>query len=263
MTETLTSESRKREAFLALKLWLVFIIVLTLANGTILFLLGIDMHGWTYSTAKSLIFAPVIYCGLFLIAPLILVKGSKTVRQPIFIISLAVATVTITLWVIFPFAAAFVLGVLILLHWRYDLSGLGFQSKGWKGDAGAVLLIGFFYLLSVLPKFSISSISLADGLWTGLRRLFANPASTTENLFYFGFLTERLSYKTGRWLTPPIIGAMYTIHEMSNPEYWYGGVSFVFIFIGVTLFAAVYLWRRSTVVLWLGDGLGRFISRLS
>jgi hypothetical protein len=59
-----------------------------------------------------------------------------------------------------------------------------------------------------------------------------------------------------------VIGAMYTAHEMSNPEYWYGGVSFVFIFIGVSLFAAVYLWRRSTVVLWLSDGFGRFISQL-
>jgi hypothetical protein len=55
---------------------------------------------------------------------------------------------------------------------------------------------------------------------------------------------------------------MYTAHEMSNPEYWYEGVQFGAIFIGVTLIAALYLWRRNIVALWLGDGLIRFVSRL-
>jgi hypothetical protein len=59
---------------------------------------------------------------------------------------------------------------------------------------------------------------LQAALLTALDRLFANPASSVENLFYFGFLTERLSYRTGKWLTPLLIGLMYTAHEMSNPE---------------------------------------------
>jgi hypothetical protein len=96
----------------------------------------------------------------------------------------------------------------------------------------------------------------------GVNRLFANPASTVENMFYFGFLSERLSYKTGKWLTPLVIGAMYTAHEMSNPEYWYANMNFVFTFVGITLLTAVYLWRRSIVAIWLGDGVGRFLTRL-
>jgi hypothetical protein len=95
-----------------------------------------------------------------------------------------------------------------------------------------------------------------------LHRLFANPASTVENLFYFGFLTERLSLKAGRWLTPLLIGLMYTAHEMTNPEYWYEDMNFLLPFVGVAIFAFIYLWRRSVVAIWLGDGLYRFVSNL-
>jgi hypothetical protein len=60
MVENAHSENKKREPRLALELWLVFIVTLVLANGTIPFALGIDMHAWTYSVTKSLIFAPWI-----------------------------------------------------------------------------------------------------------------------------------------------------------------------------------------------------------
>jgi len=39
-------------------------------------------------------------------------------------------------------------------------------------------------------------------------------------------------------------------------------VQFGFVFVGVTLFVLIYIWRRSVVVFWLGDGLGRFLSRI-
>jgi len=39
-------------------------------------------------------------------------------------------------------------------------------------------------------------------------------------------------------------------------------VVFVTIFFGVTVSAAIYLWRRSVVVIWCGDGLQRFITTL-
>ena len=52
---------------------------------------------------------------------------------------------------------------------------------------------------------------------------------------------------------------MYAALEMSNPEYWYGGMAFGFVFVGVAIWAALYLWRRSAVVIWLGDGLYRFV----
>jgi hypothetical protein len=53
---------------------------------------------------------------------------------------------------------------------------------------------------------------------------------------------------------------MYTAHEMSNPEYWYGGTSFVVILVGVSLMAILYLWRRSAIPMWLGEGLGSFLT---
>jgi hypothetical protein len=89
------------------------------------------------------------------------------------------------------------------------------STRGWRGDIVAILLMGVLSLVPVLlpgpHPFTPGNATLA-----ALDRLFANPASTVENLFYFGFLTERLLYKT-KWLTPLLIAAMYTIHEMSNP----------------------------------------------
>ena len=52
------------------------------------------------------------------------------------------------------------------------------------------------------------------------------------------------------------------LHEMTNPEYWYEGMRFFPVWVGVAIVAFVYLWRRSVVVIWLGDGLGRLLSRL-
>ncbi len=63
-------------------------------------------------------------------------------------------------------------------------------------------------------------------------------------------------------MTPVLIGLMYMLHEMTNPEYWYEGMRFFLVWVGVAMTAIVYLWRRSVVVIWLGDGLGRLLSRL-
>jgi hypothetical protein len=52
---------------------------------------------------------------------------------------------------------------------------------------------------------------------------------------------------------------MYTLHEMSNPEYWYNGTPFAVEFVGITAIAILYLWRRSVIPVWLGDGLGKFL----
>ncbi len=49
---------------------------------------------------------------------------------------------------------------------------------------------------------------------------------------------------------------------MSNPEYWYGSMSFALVFVGVALWTVIYLWRRSAIVIWLGDGLYRFVMAL-
>ncbi len=68
---------RSRQAFL---LWGIFFVLAVIVNGTIPFMLGVDLHAWTQSTIKSVLFAFVFYTVLFLAVPLILIKGWKTVR---------------------------------------------------------------------------------------------------------------------------------------------------------------------------------------
>jgi hypothetical protein len=207
------------------------------------------------------IFDWVFYAGLFLVLPLVLVKGWETVRQPAFLIPLLAACFGIGLHHFFHYATALVLPVLIYLHHRFDLSGLGFRSSGWKGDLAAVLIMGG---LSLLPLFFPGNhvFSPEKAALAAVDRLFANPASSVENLFYFGFLTERLLPKVGRWGIPFLVASLYTLHEMSNPEYWYGGLSFTFVFIAIGVAAAIYSWRRSLVVTWAGDILSRFVTQI-
>jgi hypothetical protein len=251
-----------RQAKQALLLWCIFFVVLILFNGTIPFALGIDLHAWTQSAVKSVLFAFIFYAFVFLAVPLILIKSWGIVRQPGFLFPLCLAMLGITFSHYFWPGVAVSVMVLAYLHRRFDLSGYGIRSKGFGADLIAVLLMGILGLIPVLMRRSFSGLSLAPALTAALTRLFANPASSVENLFYFGFLTERLSYGAGKWLTPPLIGLLYTAHEMSNPEYWYGGMSFALIFVGVSLWAAIYLWRRSAVVIWLGDGFYRFVLNL-
>jgi hypothetical protein len=246
----------------ALILWGVFIIAAILINRTVPFMLGKDMHAWTASPIKDVLFNIISYSGLYLVVPLLLTKKWETIHQPAFFLPLILAILAMTLRTyIRPVAAISVL-LLAYLHWRFDLSDLGFRSRGWRGDLIAILLMGLLGSMRLL--FSPDTFSFAPrAAFLGmLDRLFANPASTTENLFYFGFMAERLSSKFGMWWTPLIIGLMYVVHEMTNPEYWYEGVFFPIIFIGVTLFAMIYLWRRSVIVIWLGDGLERFLNIL-
>ncbi|HMA07689.1 MAG TPA: hypothetical protein VKP68_07505, partial [Ramlibacter sp.] len=165
----------------------------------------------------------------------------------------------ITFWRFLRWGPALAIPVLAYLHWRFDLSGYGLRWHGWKGNLLAVLVMGLLGLVPLLIQRAGGPPAVGSAAADALRRMFANPASTVENLFYFGFLTERISYRLGRWLTPLLIGLMYAAHEMSNPEYWYGGAAFGFILVGVALWAVVYLWRRSAVVIWLGDGLYRFV----
>lgn len=246
----------------ALFWWGVYFAVTVLINGTLLFLLGWDLHGWSYSAGKDLLVNLLVYSGLFLVVPLILTKGWDTVRQPGFIVPLLIAILAMTLRTYYRPVSVLAVLVLIYLHWRYGLSELGIRSSGWQGDLAAVLIVA---ALTLVPRFTQPlslSFSLLPALQTALDRMFFNPATTTEYLFYFGFLAGHLYGKLGKWWTPLLVGLMYTAHEMSNPEYWYEGVQFGFVFVGVTLFVLIYIRRRSVVVFWLGDGLGRFLSRI-
>lgn len=255
-------DTNRNPARQVLIVWGVFFVINILINGSIPFALGADLRAWKESSISNILFGFVQYAMMFMVVPLILIKGWETVRQPAFLIPLCIAIVAITFALVYRGVMAIAVLVLAYLHWRFDLSEYGIRSHGWKGDALVVVMIGFIYSVPSLLRLTSPSFDFAPALMAGLDRLFANPASTVENLFYFGFITERLSQKTGRWLTPFLIGAMYAAHEMTNPEYWYEGMNFVLVFIGVAVYASIYLWRRSVVAIWLGDGLGRFISKL-
>ncbi len=256
------NRDKGRQARQALIVWIVFFVLLVLFNGTIPFALGADLRAWTSSPAKLIPFGFVFYGVLFLAVPLTLIKGWNTVRRPAFLVPLAIGILGMTFWHYFSPGVTVTVAVLAYLHWRFDLSGYGIRSNGWKGDLAAILVMGLLGAVPVLMRGSFSAIFPGSAVVAALTRLFANPASSAENLFYFGFLAERLSYKTGKWLTPPLIALMYTAHEMSNPEYWYGGMAFGVVFVGIALWTAIYLWRRSAAVIWIGDGLYRFVLAL-
>ena len=55
---------------------------------------------------------------------------------------------------------------------------------------------------------------------------------------------------------------VHAAHEMTNPEYWYGGMQFALVAVGAALAAAVSLWRKSLLPLWLGDGVARSMQGL-
>ncbi len=252
-------DRRARQAWIV---WGIFIVLNILINGTIAFLLGRDLHAWTASPLKSFLFNFVQYGIMFLAVPLILTKGWGTVRQPAFLLPLLLAILSFTLRDVYRPVAAIAVFVLAYLHLRYDLSELGFRSYNWRIDLLVILLIGLLFGTQRFFRSDPFSFHPASALLAGLDRLFFNPASTAEYIFYFGFLAERLSCKLGRWWTPLLIGAMYVFHEMTNPEYWYEGMFFPIIFIGIALFAMIYLWRRNVIAIWLGDGLGWFLTRL-
>src|SRR4030066_380149 len=207
----------QRQSMQALFVWGVFIALAVIINGTIPFILGFDLHIWTFSPLKDVAFNLIIYGGLFLAVPMVLTKGWATVRRPAFFVPLIIAILAMTLRTFFRPTAALAVIILIYLHWRFDLSKLGIKSCGWKGDIIAILLFGLIYLTPSLLQSSPMPPSLGNAFLAGLDRLFLIPSPPTDILFYFGFLADRLSHKTGRWMTPLIIAAMYTAHEMSNP----------------------------------------------
>ncbi len=258
----LAQDDKRHKARQGLLVWVLFFAATVVINLLVPLLLGLDLRDWSFSDAKRLLLFIVDYAGFFLVVPLVLTKGWMAFKRPSFIIPVAAASVSVVIWSSVPYVAVIALIVLGYLHWRFDLSELGFRTKGYKGDAAAILLVGSLGLLQAFAASSLLEFALLPALYSALFRMFGNPASSVENLFYYGFLTERFGNQWRRYLVPFLIGALYTVHEMSNPEYWYQGVNFPFIFIGVVVFAAIYLWRRSFIVIWLSDGFRWFLSML-
>lgn len=255
-TERTQASRQAKEAAL---LWLVYMLVNVLINATIPFIAGSDVHAWTYSTAKLFLSGVIVYGILFLAAPLTIARGWQTIRQPGFLLPLCLGVLAAGLANVFLGTGAVIVGVLIYLHWRYDLSDFGIRSSGWRGDAVAVLLIMGLYSLPRLLQPVSGTLDFTAGFSAGLFRLLGNPASSVEYFFYFGFIATRLARRVGSIVASVLIGVMYMAHEMTNPEYWYEGVQFGFIFVGVALACGIYLWRRSLIPIWLGDGLSRFL----
>jgi hypothetical protein len=252
----------RKNARQALVIWVLFFASTAAINLLLPFAFGFSFRDWTNSDAKGLLLFSIDYAGFFLVLPLVLTKGWRTFKKPGFAIPVTAAAISVVLWHQIYFIATIAIVVYVYLHLRFDLSDLGFRSKGWKGDTAAIMLVGGLGLIQALSSSNILQFALLPATYSALFRLFGNPASTVENLFYFGFLTERIGKRWSRYAVPFLIGALYVAHEMTNPEYWYTGVSFAFIFVGVTVFAAVYLWRRSIVVTWLSDGFRWFLSLL-
>src|SRR4030065_979754 len=172
----------QRQLMQALFVWGVFIALAVIINGTIPFILGFDLHTWTYSPLKDVMFNLIIYGGLFLVVPLVLTKGWATVRRPAFFLPLIIAVLAMTLRTFFRPTAALAVIILIYLHSHFDLSKLGIKSCGWKGDIIATLLFGLIYLTPSLFQSNPIPPSLGNAFLAGLDRLFLNPASTTEYL---------------------------------------------------------------------------------
>src|SRR3972149_1992922 len=123
----------------ALGLWAAFFALNIILDGTIPFILGADLHAWTASTAKAILSPLLIYGVVFLVVPLILTKGFTTILEPPVLIPLILAVGAIGLWFVFRGIATVAFLILAYLHWRFDLSELGFRSRGWRGGLLAVV----------------------------------------------------------------------------------------------------------------------------
>ena len=259
MMKSYDTEHKARQALL---IWIVFIIILVILNGTIPFALGTDMREWSISNTRLFLISFIIYGGVFLVIPLIIVKGWKTVRQPGFLIPLIIAVLATSLWFYYRGIGVVAIFVLVYLHRKFNLSELGIRTYGWKGDIFAIILSGSLRLILLYFQGPVLLYSPGKAIFSALWIMMTDPTMSLRILFYFGFLTERISCDAGKWLTPILIGLMFTTHEMTNPGYWYVGMDFPRVFIIITFFAFLYVWRRSVIMIWLGHGLEIFITRL-
>lgn len=249
---------RAREA---LVVWALFFVVFALIDGTIPFLLGADLRWWSTSVPKRVLIGVLVYGAMFLVVPALL-SVKRREWGPDLVLLLVLAIVGLALQSAVRPAGVVAIVAIVCLHARYDLRGLGMRSRGWRLDLAAIALLAVlaFHLDSLGRDTDVPAIG---GAFTAaLDRLLFNPASTVENLFYFGFLTERLSRWIGVWVTPLVVGLLYLAHELSNPEYWYASFDFGLAFVGAVTLAALYLLRRNVVVVWLADGACRFASRV-
>ncbi len=250
------------ESKFVLIMWFIFIILLVIMNKTIYFIFGIDVKDWTNSKIKSLLINVIIYGFVFFIIPILYVKKNDIKGNWILISCLLCGLLglflsTYSKW----FNLLLFISVFILLL-RGDLYNLGFEKiKIWEYIIMSIIYI-LLYSIPSLFSWGNSNNNLNNTIISVIDRMFLNPASTVEYIFYYGFLGKRLILILGKILTPIILGLMYVLHEMSNPEYWYENVNFLFIFIGVSIVSVLFFWKKNLIPVWIGDGIGRFIIRI-
>jgi membrane protease YdiL (CAAX protease family) len=139
----------------------------------------------------------------------------------------------------------------VLLFERRPLASLCLRSPTWKSlgigvAAAAVMFAGIAMIyVVVFPALGLSSnpggLSAIKELPLWLRIMLVIRAASFEELFYRGFMIERLSEITGRrWLAAIIsLGAFSFAHL----GYW-GWAHLIVAGFGGALLTGLYLWRR-------------------
>lgn len=243
-------------------IWFVFIFLAIIFNRTIQFIFGFDVKNWTYSTLKSLLFNIFIYGIVFYIIPIFYtnrknLKWNWLIYICSFLSILGLGLSIYSRW----FNILLYISVVILIIKGY-LTNLGFERiKFWEFIL-LTIFYGILYLIPVLVTRSNQNLTINDAISSLIDRMFLNPASTVEFIFYFGFIGKRLSLMLGKIITPIALGLMYTIHEISNPEYWFENINFIFIPFGIAIFSYIFLWKKNLIPIWIADGIGRFIAKV-
>lgn len=151
--------------------------------------------------------------------------------------------------VFWTFAAGLVAYVLLIE--RRPLTSLRLQSPNWKSlgigvAAAAVMFAGVAAIyIVVFPALGLSSnpsgLSAIQELPWWFRLMLVLRAAIFEELFYRGFMIERLSEITGRrWLAAIISLAAFTFAHLG---FW-GWAHLLVAGFGGAVLTALYLWRR-------------------
>jgi uncharacterized protein len=158
------------------------------------------------------------------------------------------------------------IGYIVLVE-RRPLSSVNLRRPTWKsfafGTATAVLMVAGIALLyaAVLPVLGPSAsagrLDTIKALPAWFRVMLILRAAAFEELFYRGFVIERLTDLTGlRWLAAVISVTAFTLAHL---EYWGWAHLLIAGFAGCLL-TGLYIWRRdlacNMIAHLLTDGIG-------
>lgn len=158
------------------------------------------------------------------------------------------------------------IGYIILVE-RRPLSSVNLRWPTWKsfafGAAAAVLMVAGIALLYAVvlpamgPSASAGKLNTIKALPVWFRVMLILRAAAFEELFYRGFVIERLTDLTGlRWLAAVISVTAFTLAHL---EYWGWAHLMIAGFAGCLL-TGLYLWRRdlacNMIAHLLTDGIG-------